>query len=198
MKRSVFRKRWAHFRACRDGVAAIEFALLTPILIVMIIGGATVEEAIVVSRKVTAAAHTLANVTTQYTSVSTDDLSLVLSASTLVLEPYPSTPAKLIVSELSVTSDGTGTVVWSNAVNTTARAVGSTISVPATAVSSSSSDSSSSSSTTSTTTYLIYGEVTYDYTPRMANAYISGIQFSESLFMVPRRSDSIPLTTSST
>ncbi|MFT8718623.1 pilus assembly protein [Acetobacter sp.] len=186
---------WKRLRDCQQGVVLVEFALMLPFLLMLLIGGTAIEEAVIVSRKVTGAVHTLANVTTQYTSVADEDLSLILSASTLVIEPYPTANAQLIVSELSVTSGGTGTVVWSRALNATPRAVGSTVNVSSSAVSGSSSDSSSSSTTT--TTYLIYGEVIYNYTPRIASSYISPIQFYNSLFMVPRRSTSIPLTTSS-
>lgn len=175
------------FLRAREGVAALEFALMAPILLIMLIGGTALEEAVVVSRKVTAAAHAIADVTTQYTSVATTDLSLVLQASTLVLEPYPSTTAKMTVSEIMVPPNGgSGTVVWSQALNTDPRGVGSTVSIPA-----------GSTTSTSDNTYLILGEISYNYTPRVANNIVPGITFYQSLFMVPRRSTSIPLGSSS-
>ncbi|MBV1836460.1 pilus assembly protein [Acetobacter estunensis] len=171
---------------CQRGAAAIEFALLLPVLVMMLVGGITLEDAVIVSRKVTAAARTLANVTTQYTTMAESDVSLVLSASKLVLEPYSTTPAGMVVSELSVTSAGTGTVVWSRASGTaTARATGSTVTVP-------------TDSSTASTSYLIYAEVSYAYVPSLASAFMSkNLTLSEKLFMVPRRSTSIPLTSSS-
>ncbi|WP_338422104.1 TadE/TadG family type IV pilus assembly protein [Acetobacter sicerae] len=177
----------ALFLRAREGVAAVEFALMAPILLIMLIGGTALEEAVVVSRKVTAASHSLADVTTQYTTVAETDLALVLQASTLVLEPYPSASAKMTVSEIMVASGGgSGTVVWSQALNTDPRAVGSSVSIP-----------SGSTTATSSGTYLILGEVSYNYTPRVANNIVPGITFYQSLFMVPRRSTSIPLESSS-
>lgn len=180
-------KRWPAFLRAEEGVAAVEFALIAPILLIMLIGGTALEEAVVVSHKVTAAAHSIADVTTQYSTVANTDLSVILSASTVVLEPYPTTSAKMVVSEVQVASGGgTGTVVWSQALNTGPRAIGSTVSIPA-----------ASASSDSDTTYLILGEVTYNYTPRVANKFVPGITFYQSLFMVPRISTSIPLTSSS-
>ncbi|MCH4090686.1 TadE/TadG family type IV pilus assembly protein [Acetobacter sp.] len=175
------------FLRAREGVAAVEFALITPILLIMLIGGTALEEAVVVSRKVTGAAHALADVTTQYTSVADSDLTLALQASTLVLEPYPSSSAKMTVSEIMVASNGqSGTVVWSRALNTDPRTVGASVAIPA-----------GSTTSTSGGTYLILGEISYNYTPRVANNIVPGITFYQSLFMVPRRSTSIPLGSSS-
>ncbi|NHN83768.1 pilus assembly protein [Acetobacter musti] len=191
----MVRKSWLQFRNCRRGVSAIEFALVAPVLIILFICGAEIEDAVIVMRKVTTASHTIANLTTQYETMTTDDASLVLAASLLVLEPYSTNPAEMVVSEVSVGSSGTGTVVWSCGLNRAARALNETVTLPA------GTDSTASS-------YLIYGEAWYDYLPPVLSSYLpkfsgSGqsspytLSMYESLYMVPRQSSSIPLTAGS-
>ncbi|NHO19355.1 pilus assembly protein [Acetobacter oeni] len=171
---------------CVSGVSAIEFALIAPLLISLFICGAEIEDAVIVLRKVTDMSHTVANLTTQYETMTTDDASLVLAATLLVMNPYSTSTAELIVSEISVGSGGTGTVVWSCGLNRTPRALNSTVTVPST-------------TNSDTTSYLIYGESWYTYTPVVISTVIPGfaipdLPMYESLYMVPRQSTSIPLT----
>lgn len=187
--KSFRRPSWRAFWRSTEGSSLVEFALLLPVLLIMLMGGVTIEEAGVVSHKVVATAHSLVNVTSQYTAVTTTDLTNILTASQLVMEPYPGQDARLIVSEVQIAAGSSvATVVWSQALNTTARAVGSSVSVPA-------SDLSDDASTT--TTYMIYGEVLYTFTPRVAASYLPTLHMQTNLFTTPRHSDSIPLQTDS-
>lgn len=68
------------FRAltrCRNGVAATEFALLVPVLLLLFLGGVETSDALSQSRKVTLATNTLADLAAQETEIlksSVDDL----------------------------------------------------------------------------------------------------------------------------
>ncbi|GBQ92573.1 Flp pilus assembly protein TadG [Acetobacter nitrogenifigens DSM 23921 = NBRC 105050] len=168
------------FRSARSGVAAIEFALAAPVLILLMVGAYELEDALTVSRKVTTVAHTIANLATQYTSMSDSDADLVLQASELVLQPYSVATAQLIVSEVSVSTSGDATIVWSKGLNATPRATGSSVTLP--------------SGTSTTTSAVILGEVTYTYTPPLANSVIPKLTMYQSLYMAPRQSSTIPLS----
>ena len=69
------RQSWRDLLAHTEGVAAIEFALVIPMIILVYAGGFEIVQAATVNRKLTDTTVQLANVTTQYTSVaSTPDL----------------------------------------------------------------------------------------------------------------------------
>ena len=77
-----------HFLSDRRGVAASEFAMSLPFLVLLYIGGYQLSDAISAYRKVAVATRTVADLTSQYTSVSYDDLDEILNASAQVLSPY--------------------------------------------------------------------------------------------------------------
>jgi hypothetical protein len=102
----------------------------------------------------------------------------ILGATTAVLAPYSSAPAGVTVSQIAIDKNGNATISWSNTQGGTARAVGSTITVPtALAVKNS---------------YLVFGEVSYTYTP-LFGYFGSGtaISLSDNLYVIPRSSSSI-------
>ncbi|NHO31730.1 TadE/TadG family type IV pilus assembly protein [Acetobacter fallax] len=189
------KNQWQRFLACRRGVSAVEFALLAPILITMFVGGTEIEEAVVVLRKVTSTSYTVANLTTQYDTMTTDDAAIILEAAQMVLQPYPTSSAQTVVSEISVGSSGQGTIIWSCGLNHAPHTLNANITLPA------GTDSSGSA-------YLIYGESWYSFTPPVISQFmptVSGtgqgnsysLPMYENLYMVPRQSTSIPLTAGS-
>ncbi len=117
------------FKAC-EGVAAVEFAFIAPVLIAMFFGSIELTAAVTCNSRVTAVASTAADLVAQETTVSSSDMSNVFAALNEVLYPYASGPAQIIITSIVDNGRGGGTVAWSNAQNATARIVGSTMSVP--------------------------------------------------------------------
>ena len=77
----------------RSGVAATEFAVIVPVMLVMFYGTVEFSSAVAVDRKVTLVARTLSDLTSQ-TGVPINDTYLqnVFTASTGILWPYAPTP----------------------------------------------------------------------------------------------------------
>lgn len=76
------------FLSCTRGVAAVEFALLLPVLIVMLLGSFELARYIVASQKLDHLAYTVADVVSQETSVTLAQVEDVMSASAEIMDPF--------------------------------------------------------------------------------------------------------------
>src|SRR5512141_831162 len=84
------------------GVAAVEFAVIVPIMLVLFFGTVEFSSGVAVDRKVTQMARTLSDLTSQSITVADTDLTNFFAASKGIMTPYPSTPTNATISELYV------------------------------------------------------------------------------------------------
>ena len=85
-------------RARRDkgGVAALEFALLLPVMLLMYFASAEVTKAVMASRKVTAATRAMSDLLAQQANSVTDTtLADIFAAAKPVMSPFPATAVEL-------------------------------------------------------------------------------------------------------
>jgi len=165
-----------------DGIAAIEFAFILPFMLVMLVGAAEIGEAVSIYRKVTITTRTVADLATQYSTIYNTDMTTILGASSKIVAPFPSGPLIVTVSQISIDASGNGHVSWSDSLNGTARAVGSAVTVPA--------------AMATANTYLIYGEVSYTYSPTFGYNLPGTVTMNNSIFMSPRLVNSVTRTNS--
>jgi hypothetical protein len=104
-------------------------------------------------------------------------MSSILGASSSIIAPYPSATIVVTVSEVSVAANGTATITWSDSLNGTARPVGQVVTVPP--------------AIDTPNTALIWGEVTYSYTPQIGQIMIGTWPIYENVFLYPRLSASV-------
>jgi Flp pilus assembly protein TadG len=132
--------RLQHVVPARDGVAAVEFAMVLPVMVLMYLGMTELTFAVNTDRKITLLSRTLADLTGRATSVNTADMDTIFNAASSVMAPYSSDQAKLsIVVKDTGTKDVNGnailkgTVCWSTARgpgSPVGLAKGSTVTVP--------------------------------------------------------------------
>src|SRR4051794_19056973 len=81
-------------RFARDsrGAAAIEFALVTPLMLTMYFGMVELSSGVAIDRKVTMVSHTLSDLVAQATAVTNSDISNVFNAASSMMTPYLATP----------------------------------------------------------------------------------------------------------
>jgi Flp pilus assembly protein TadG len=139
---SRLRHRLRAFREASQGVAAVEFAIVLPVMVMMYLGMTELTFGINTDRKITLLARTLADLTGRATTVSSSDMDTIFAASTSVIAPYNSALAQMVVSSIVVTDTGTkdaggnpivqGTVCWSSAKGSGAVALtkGTKVTVP--------------------------------------------------------------------
>ena len=70
------------------GVAAIEFALVSPILFLLLLGGVEVGRYILVHQKVEKMAYSVSDVVSQLEAVTSGDVDVVFGAATELMNPY--------------------------------------------------------------------------------------------------------------
>lgn len=167
------------FRRDRRGSAATEFSLILPVALVLFTGAITYGNAIYIDRKVTLTARTVTDLVTQYTTMQASDVQAALGASAKIIAPFDTSVAVVRVSEVTTNSSGVGKVVWSQPTsNGVKRAVGSTVALPA--------------AIAAPNVTFIFGEVTYVYTPNIGYQVTGSITLTNSSFMSPRKSSTIP------
>ncbi len=172
---------WRRWRRDRRGVAAIEFAMLMPVLLLMYLGGFETSEAVSTYRKVADTTVELANVAAQYTTMSSADVSTVMNASSQIMTPCSTSNLSIVLSEITIDANNNATVTWSQTYNGGAGLTpGSNFSMP------------SGMSTASTSFILV--QTKYLYVPSIGTQFISSIPMSDQIFMLPRQSGSISYT----
>jgi Flp pilus assembly protein TadG len=191
------------FLADDKGLAAIELALILPVMLMLmslvVFGG----QAYGVQRKVTRAATTVANIFAQANNINTStitvaELNQILSYPNLILYPYNGSTAAVVVSQLLVTVNSNGTATgtvcgsWPNA-NGTARTVGSQLSVDPSIASAFSSSGANNNpacgsipANTVPTNYVVLGEVNYPFQPTGIYFSVGSFTLHDSIIMIPR------------
>lgn len=103
------------FRRDRRGIAAIEFALVVPLMLVMYLGTIEISAAVSINRKVSRIASTVADLVTQQTEVTKSDLKGIMEIGSALLFPYNSdTPViRIVAIDVESTYPKGGKIVWS-------------------------------------------------------------------------------------
>jgi Flp pilus assembly protein TadG len=183
MSRIWFRMRRSALDLSGDtrGVAAIEFAIIMPMMLVLFFGTVEFSSGVAVSRKVTLMARALSDLTSQNISVTDTQLTNIFSASTGIMTPYSATPLKSTVTELYIDpTTKAARVQWSK--GDAPRGPGTTVAIPVALQVGGS--------------YLIYSEISYLYVP--AVGYVmgkAGINLSDFTFTRPRQSTCVMYNT---
>ncbi|SHL36649.1 TadE/TadG family type IV pilus assembly protein [Roseibium suaedae] len=96
------------------GVAAVEFALILPFLIILLIGMAETTTALNQNRKVSQVANAIGDIVARATTVTSTGLADLMQARTYIMEPYDASSMTVIVASVSFDADKKATVDWSS------------------------------------------------------------------------------------
>ncbi|WP_322987760.1 MULTISPECIES: TadE/TadG family type IV pilus assembly protein [unclassified Hoeflea] len=119
-------------RGNRDGVGAVEFALIAPVLIVLYMGSLEISVAMSVNKKLARAASTVADLITQEDFVDKAKLASMDNVAQAVMTPFKSNGMVLKVTGIDINSAGIAKVAWSwKNDNTKPYATNSTQTLPA-------------------------------------------------------------------
>jgi Flp pilus assembly protein TadG len=167
------------FAVNRDGVSAVEFAFVLPLMLLMYVGSAELGDGLSLRFKVAETARTITDLASQYATIEASDMSTILGASTQVVAPYSAANMIMTVSEVTTNSNGQGTITWSCSLNGTPRAVGSSVTLPA--------------NLQTADISLIWGEVTYPYAPQLGFVITGTINIYETAYFYPRLVNSVTM-----
>jgi Flp pilus assembly protein TadG len=156
------------------GVSAIEFAMLAPVLIAFYFGMAEFCQGFMAQKRMGHASAMVADLVAQEESVATSNLDDIFDIGGLIMKPFTTVGLKQRVSSVTRTA-GVARVDWSRGDGMTARAVNSTITLPADLIANGES--------------VIVSEATYDYDSPV-DYFMPGItQFSHIYYLRPRTVD---------
>jgi Flp pilus assembly protein TadG len=184
-----------NFIADRRALAAVEFAFIVPLALVLFFGAVEFSTGLAVSRKVTLTASTLSDVTSEQPAsgniapIADTDLQNIFTASISILNPYSPTPLNAQLTEVYVSSTKAATVQWSKAATvasgatqatlaTSSRNVGDTVTLP--------------TALQIPQTYILMSEVSYLYTPTIGYVMApTGVTMSDIAYSLPRQANCI-------
>src|SRR5271170_1149349 len=164
-------------------MAATEFALILPVALIMFTGSLIYGTASEVNRKVTLTALDVTDLVTQYTSISTADMATLINSAAQVMYPFPTANTTVIISDVTVLANGTGTIEWSVAMSGSGRPVGQNVTtllpaniqaIPAIAG--------------QAQINVIWGHVAYLYTPTIGYQVTGPITLTDDIYLSPRLS----------
>jgi Flp pilus assembly protein TadG len=162
----------------RRGVALTEFAFTFPVLLLLFLGGYLVSDGIACKRKVGITNRTIADLGTRSQTLTAADVDAMLAAATQVMAPYRETAAQVRLNQVMTDTLGVTRVVWSRGRGVPRRAPGSIVALPATLRTGGN--------------YLLMSEITYVYDPGPRFGIVGTQTLTDSLFMNPRNSVSVP------
>jgi Flp pilus assembly protein TadG len=165
------------------GMSAVEFALIVPVLILLYVGVAEMGNALTIYRRTSTVAATAADLTAQVKTIKGSDIKDIFAASTGILDPYPTTPLRIVLSSVVADNNNNGKVAWSCANKGSGRAVNSAYTVPP--------------GLTEAGTSVIVAEITYSFTPllNLTSIFSPGaFDMKRTFYARPRRSATVAKT----
>jgi len=172
----------------RSGSSALEMALIAPALVLMYCGSYVVSDMVTCGRKVSLSAHAVADLGSQYASLTSAQVTAILANSAYVMAPYNSSTASMRLSEIQVTDASHATVVWSQAQNGPILATGAIVNLP---TGMAPVDMQPNVTTSTPGSYFIMGEITYPYAPSFGMGWIPAPNLYNRYFMLPRVSTTV-------
>lgn len=167
-----------------DGVAAVEFALILPLLLTLYLGSVELSSAISVDKRISTVSGSLGDLVARSDgSISTSTLDDYFLAASATMAPYDSTGVRQVVSCLKIDSKGVATVAWSRGYNGgKAHTTGAAYTVP------------DDFKTLALNGYVIVSEAEVLYKPLFGYFFNSAFDLYRQLFYLPRFGGNIQLT----
>ena len=172
---------WLRFKRNTSGVAAIEFAMIVPIMVMLYMGAIEFGQALNVDRKVTSIASATADLVAQSKTVSQSDIQDIFKISKAIMEPYDDTSVSVVISSVTSDQDNNQSVDWSvSNISGNAHSQGGTI-------------PGMSPNITEANTSVIVAEVQYTYTSPVSYYITGSITLSDTFYLRPRQSLQVTL-----
>lgn len=181
------------FVADKRALAATEFAVIVPLMLVMFFGTVEFSSAVAIDRKITMIARTLSDLTSQSTTLADTDMQDTFTASISMIMPYDATLVKGAIVQIYIDASSVAKIQWSKSAIIASGATQATLTAP---------PSSLAPGTTVTTmipstllipsTYLIFSQASYQYTPSVGYVLKSAITLSDVSYTRPRQVTCVP------
>ena len=160
------------------GAAAVEFALLVPIMALLYFGVVEVTQGAMTQQRVAHTASAIGDLVAQSTSITSDQVGDIFNVGDTIMSPYPTGGLKMRISSLVADKNGAVTVAWSQGQGLTALSKGSTVSgLPTNVINANES--------------VIMGETKYAYKSAFGAVLPQPITFTQTYYLHPRLSTQV-------
>jgi Flp pilus assembly protein TadG len=168
-------------RSDERGAAAVEFALIAPVAILMYCGFAELTMALMAERRAAHAASIMADLVAQTPAVSSADITDIFNVSSAIMNPFSSTPMTVRITSVVADANGVPRVSWSKGNGMTAFGSGTAVAgFPPTLLAAGDS--------------VIQADVQYAYTSPLRITLPNVLTFSDTFYLKPRQSASVAFT----
>ena len=163
----------ARFSLNTSGIAAVEFAMIAPLMITTYFGASEVGNILLADRKVTNVAAATTDLVAQAVQINNDDMSDIFNATSAIMAPYNTASVEIIVASVNIDLDGNSTVGWSDAQNASALVEDSPYALP--------------QGTGMPGASVVVTKVRYTYTSPIGEFLTSGLTVEDTFYQRPRR-----------
>lgn len=165
----------------RRGVAAVEFALVAPVMILLYCGLAELSMAMMASRQAAHSASVVGDLVAQSAQVSSTEVADIFSVGSSIMKPFPAAPLHMRVTSVRADANGVPRVVWSQGYGMSALAANATpAGFPANLLVAGDS--------------VIQADVAYTYTSPIMEVLPNPVSYSDHFYLKPRRSPEVTYT----
>jgi Flp pilus assembly protein TadG len=172
------KRRLRRFVRARKGLAALEFAILAPMMIFLLFGSVDLIDVLGANSRAQNATASLADVIARDTEVSNDEVSGLWDAIDVLMYPNNADDLQMRITSVRIVDSTTATVVWSEAHGMTPRNANSTVTLPAAMM--------------TPGTSVIMAESTYEYRSPLGFLMAGPVEMRHDSYRRSRLVDPIP------
>ncbi len=167
-----------------SGIAAVEFAMVLPILLVLWIGGVEVTSGLSIDRRLNNFASSMGDLVSRTKQIPYSRIEDIFDLAEAAMFPYEATGIAMRITAVTIETNGNAKVAWSRARGMTAYAKDTQVnnSVPA-----------SLRPPSDTESQIIMAEVLYTYQPAIGYVITSDVELEDRMYFVPRVSSKVKI-----
>jgi Flp pilus assembly protein TadG len=164
-------------RKDQRGVAAVEFALIAPVAILLYCGFAELTMAMMAERRAAHAVSVVADLVAQSTQITKIEMDDVVKVGSTIMSPFPTTPLLMRLTSVTADAKGVPQMTWSKAYGIGAMPTGPVSGFPPNLLTAGDS--------------VIQADMKYTYTSPLLTVLPTPLKFSQTFYLRPRRSPSV-------
>jgi len=172
----------SRFFSDQRGLAAVEFALIAPIMILTYCGLAELSIAMMAERRAAHSASVVADLVAQSGTISTTDLTDIYTVGNAIMAPFPSSTLKMRITSVTADVNATPKVSWSQGHGLTAFTKTNTVvGFPPNLLTAGDS--------------VIQADVQYTFTSPLQYIIPAPVTFKDTYYLKPRQGGAVACTT---
>ena len=175
---SVLRRLRQFAAAEKSGLAALEFAIIAPMMILLVFGSVDLIDTLGANKRAQNAASSIADVVARDDAVSDAEVTGLWAALDVLMYPDPGAVMEMRVSSIRIESSTSARVVWSEGHGMTARVANTTVTLP--------------SQMMTAGTSVIMTESSYPYTAPLGFLHAGSVDLEHTSIRRSRLIDPIP------